>query len=161
MKTVIFSLCVLASLTFSSYARIGETLEQCTQRYGKPVKTERDGSITFSKSGYLIHIDFYQGKAESIEFDKPDDTSDTGKPFSDDEIRLLLDLGSNGAHWKLSSKNNDFILWNSEDGSLNAGYTVSSHYLTIQTTESVKRDTAEREAQEKSDLQKKLNLNGF
>jgi hypothetical protein len=60
------------ALTTSStlFARIAETEQECTARYGEPIKKLPNDSLLYQKSGLGILITFYDGKADSIAYRK-------------------------------------------------------------------------------------------
>jgi len=51
----------------SAFTRIGETLEQCKQRYGQPYKTTEQ-AVCFRKAPFYIVVTFYQGKADGVAY---------------------------------------------------------------------------------------------
>lgn len=72
--------------------RIGETLEQCTARYGDPVM-ERVNSAGFEKNGIRILVDFREdGRAASILYMQ-------AGGFSEQEVERLLKLNGGGQRW--------------------------------------------------------------
>lgn len=66
MKLVLLSLLFL--IPQISSARIGETLEQCERRYGKPVKVMSDGIRFYLKNGVGITIIIWKGKVHHIRY---------------------------------------------------------------------------------------------
>jgi hypothetical protein len=62
-----------ATITTSSYARIGETLDQAIKRYGSPqILQSADGGewARFYKGEFGIDVRFYEGKIDTIEYVK-------------------------------------------------------------------------------------------
>ena len=102
MKTIL--LLLLLTLARSASARLGETLEQVTQRYGAPLATSgivavpakpvpaTIGTSTHSKAGIDITVHFHNGIAEKIVFSKPNG-------FSEVEKRILMDANAGGGTW--------------------------------------------------------------
>lgn len=92
MKTARFplllsTLCAGLLLTGSARARLGETLEQCTARYGAPVaetagRLQGAKSVSFSKAGIRVRVEFLEGKAAFVSFSKHGLSSE-------DELQLL------------------------------------------------------------------------
>jgi hypothetical protein len=76
----------------TSIARIGETLEQCTARYGKPIRDAVAGRVAFQKAGMLIVITFSEGKATMVAYSPP-------TKVTDEEFKTLLRLYSGGRRW--------------------------------------------------------------
>ena len=67
MKTFILTM-LMATLAIT-HARIGETIEQATVRYGTPT-LKADGWTHFRKGDFFIGAKFYQGKIDTIEYVK-------------------------------------------------------------------------------------------
>jgi hypothetical protein len=51
-----------------AHARIGETMEQCNKRYGKPVEIWEDGLRRYKKSGVEIRVDLWKGVVHQISY---------------------------------------------------------------------------------------------
>ncbi|MGC3991673.1 MAG: hypothetical protein QM796_18680 [Chthoniobacteraceae bacterium] len=152
MKTVILSLCALVCFASQSKARIGETLEQCIQRYGAVVKQE-SGIIVFKKSGFFVMVKLYNEKVEQIAFCKAqaDELGQAGA-ISDNEIELLLKTNGGASNWKVQPVISTDRHWQTEDESLFAHYTTIDHMLVIQTKDCVVRDIESEKAKEKQNL---------
>ena len=97
---------LLWALTGTARARLGETMEQCTERYG-PVIEKRQrllpqsdtDTAVFSKSGVTIVVEFHQGLAWHITFRKP--------IMQDEEIDALLQANASGGKWSVPLKYGD------------------------------------------------------
>src|SRR5258705_2187448 len=77
-------------------ARIGDTLEEAIERYGKSVhKASANEFAMFKESSYYITAHFHDGKTDAITYVKTGSESSTKGAFSDDEIEMLLKI--NGA----------------------------------------------------------------
>jgi hypothetical protein len=83
-------------LTVSAVARLGETVEQCNTRYGKPTETDAVGRVVYLKSGILITILFINGRADYLGFMKFYD----GGPFVEEEWLKILDANSAFGKWE-------------------------------------------------------------
>jgi hypothetical protein len=78
--------------------RLGETLNQCVQRYGPLIRQQGNPDnpqFMFEKDGITIGINFLDGKACQISYSGP-----AGSRFSDLEVHGLLDLNSGGFAWE-------------------------------------------------------------
>jgi hypothetical protein len=92
---VIAMFVVIASANVAM-ARLGETYEQCVQRYGPLVEKEGDGKypqFIFEKDGIEVGINFLNGKAAQISYKK-------AGFFLDADIQRLLDVDSAGSPWQ-------------------------------------------------------------
>ena len=113
MKTkillIVAALALLLFLPLVCQARIGETLDQCVQRYGKPVpkpiQIDNDDSYLFQKDGYSIIVSFLQGRAYGITYGRRGKT-----PLREDEITNFLQKNGGSRKWlKASSDNTPLI----------------------------------------------------
>jgi hypothetical protein len=82
------------ALSSSCFARIGETLEQAEQRYGKPTFEQGDYYI-YKKAPFELILHFFDGKADSIKYKKIE-TKGKSVRLSQREINALLDINSGG-----------------------------------------------------------------
>jgi len=148
-------------LSLNAEARLGETLEQCTQRYGDPIK-DSDGSFHFSKSNFEIFILFYKGKAATIVYRKKIISSDDKVTalsefeaklkglFNNNEVTELLRINGGESVWKeyTGSKN----AWHTSDDKFAAIYNEKSDELTVLTEEYRKHIEAEQKAKRDREL---------
>ncbi len=79
-------------------ARLGETIEQCTERYGpviekrQPLLPQSDAeTAVYSKSGVTIIVEFHKGAAWHITFRKPN--------LQSEEIEALLQANATKGNW--------------------------------------------------------------
>jgi hypothetical protein len=152
MKTSLIILilhCVISSFAF---ARIGETLQVCEQRYGTPTKTANE-SVAFQKGGFVIIITFFEGKADSIIYSKATRNAlGKGTEISDNEIQQLLKLNGGERAWNKSGGISMDREWDSEDGELFAFYKTIDNYLAIGTKGFNDRTKAKKKAKENKGL---------
>jgi hypothetical protein len=87
--------CLLAG---TARARLGETMEQCTERYGpviekrKPLLPQSDAeTAVYSKSGVTIIVEFHKDTAWHITFRKP--------TLQSEEIEALLLANASKGSW--------------------------------------------------------------
>jgi hypothetical protein len=144
-------LVVVALVPARAYARLGETLEQCTKRYGKPFK-KKGNDFDFKKNGFIIHVIFLKnGKAGRIDFVK----IDGGGPKMPGEITyneklLLLKANSQGKKWVEIECDSPDSAWKRSDG---AKALYSGRMLLIMTKESMKVTFEAKAKKEKKKLE--------
>lgn len=108
---------VLFFLTIAAHGRLGETPNECAQRYGIGMKDIGGGDdyfVTYFKNGFRIRIWFNKGKAAVILFAH----SDESKKLTEAEIKTLLDANAdgklkilkNGDNWK-KPEAKDYIIY--------------------------------------------------
>jgi hypothetical protein len=89
-----------------SQARIGWTLEQCRERYGKETNIHVPGSVNevveFRVGNFFVGCSFIDNKVAYINYFKEEPW---GKKFSDEELNDLLEKNSNGCIWKPEGSN--------------------------------------------------------
>jgi hypothetical protein len=154
-------LCALAIMLVSTgWARIGETLAQCEERYGRPSPGKPiallPGSETYSftKAGMEIFCVLLDEKVVAIQYQK--ETKDIlghSEKMSDVELQKLLDSNSPGVWKKVHS--GVAAIFKSEDNSLMARFDRLKNQLFIFTEEA--NDKLEGNQAEKQ----KDNLEGF
>ena len=107
-------------------ARIGETVEECEKRYGKP-KVTPDHHF-YKKNGYNIAISFHKGKAHSITYGKI-----SKDKISEHEVLILLKANKSDGKWE---KENGIGKTDWTNGNLSARNTrMGSKTLVILTDE--------------------------
>ena len=141
---------VLLIISHSLFARIGETLPECTRRYGKPSRAkdyeaERLGfsseATSFTKDGIFVFISFFQGKADRVAFVKD------GGEFSEDELNTLLKANGGGLDWRpIGDPTDIYKFWRTFDGSRFASYRFDA--LIIETATARARARAKEDAEE-------------
>ncbi|MBV8969479.1 MAG: hypothetical protein JO331_10525 [Verrucomicrobia bacterium] len=120
-------------------ARIGDTLEEAIQRYGKVVSKASAGEFAmFKEPSYYITAHFHDGETDAITYVKTGSESSTKGSFSDDEIEMLLRINGNGQTWERSKANARLNKWRTEDGKIRAVYSESK-FLVITTAGYLKR----------------------
>jgi hypothetical protein len=139
------------------WARIGESLEQCIERYGQPTEQRAESGLAgFVKAGLRIIVHFHEGAADALWYQKQT-KDDLGQPeeLSETEIAVLLEANGNGTTWAKPGKYGLDTVWLADDGRLGAVYRYLSHELCISTIDYIDRQSADRAAAEKA------NLDGF
>jgi len=126
----------------TTQARIGETKEEFTVRYGAPFLTKEGGYFYYQKEGFLLTAHFYQNKCDFIAFCKTGNGPDGTSPMSDTEIETLLKASGNNQPWQLVNTHQNKKMWQTENKELNAiYYAVGANSLVISTADWAKRET--------------------
>jgi hypothetical protein len=129
----------LSGVANTCQARIGDTLEEAIQRYGKAVKKESaDGFAMFKEASYYVTAHFHDGKTDAITYVKTASGTSTKGGFSDDEIERLLRINGSGQTWERSNTKGGLHEWKTEDRELQAVYSESK-FLVITTAGYLKR----------------------
>lgn len=127
-------------LISAAQARIGDTLNQCITRYGKPVEFLSKG-VLFIKANRKIYVTFTDGIADSVFFQKISPLSQkTVSPISLEEISVLLTENSQGYSWDHTSRLPDGdVIWVTKDSELGALYSKATCSLQVYTRENIAR----------------------
>ena len=133
MKRLLFGLLLVAILALArnTQCRIGETLEQCKTRYGKPVETKKDTALFF-KNGMTVSAHFVDGKVDQITYYRtdPKDSKKTICP-SDAEIEILLLANAHDGSWKMELAHRGHAIWWNKERGLSASRTPQELVITI------------------------------
>jgi hypothetical protein len=122
-----------------SQARIGDTLQQAIERYGKVVnKAPGNEFVMFKEASYYITAHLHDDKTDAITYVKTGSQSSAKSAFSDEEIEMLLRINGNGQTWERSSTKAGVYEWKTEDRKLQAVYSESK-FLVITTASYLKR----------------------
>lgn len=108
MKTLVISIVTLLLAT-PAFARLNETEEQCTARYGTVVKREHNekpsAEVCWYEPGkFRIKAYFLDGKVAALLVHKLDQSS-----FSKEEISLFLGAESGNATWIADRENSELL----------------------------------------------------
>jgi hypothetical protein len=143
MKATLIFLAVLLFAAHTATARIGETLEQCIERYGQPaVPPKPGGPVTFLKANVAITISFHEGHADMLVFFKWENGAKG--PLSDEEISVLMRANSNGLSWEKTPVVTLNRAWNTADKSIYALLDAVTRSLTITTKDAIDRQKSEQ-----------------
>lgn len=137
LSLVVLSLCFA---TAEVHARIGESLERCIERYGKPAQSLAKG-VLFIKNGMRIYITFSNGLADCIFLQKLDTTTQRrALPIPAPEIMRFLKENSCGCAWKYASTLPDGDeIWITKKSELGALYSQATCSLQVYTRENIAR----------------------
>lgn len=95
---------ILLALCASAQARIGETVEECVKRYGKPTKVDEAGrTFQFHSDDVKIDITFAAGRCVCIQYYQTTKAVFSGgdlvKSLSEPEKDVLLEANAGGQKW--------------------------------------------------------------
>ena len=145
-------LAALAAVTITTstlLARIGETEQECTARYGEPFEKLPNNSVLYRKSDLGLVITFFNGKADSIAYRK----IVKGQQLSENEVEILLNSNSGGVPWKKHAGAPVNREWLTENGELVATYVTHERLLMVVTKDYLARRKAKIEAKEVQNLE--------
>ena len=129
MKTLLFGLLLITLLASprNSQCRIGETLEECKTRDGKPVEIKKDTALFFKK-GMTVSAHFIDGKVNQITYYRtdPKDPKKTICP-SDAEVDILLQANAHDGSWKMELAHRNHAMWWNKERGLAASRTPQEH----------------------------------
>lgn len=151
MKTILAILFLLGTIA-AAQARLGETRQQCIDRYGNDflAHPDRPDTVRFTKAGFAIFISFDENDvADYLMFSKTEPFQD----ISEEEIQTILTANFTGEF----TYEEDGIdrAWRSKDGNFVAAHGGSNGVLYIASSKGIKR------AAEKTAEQERQNLSGF
>jgi hypothetical protein len=142
-------------------ARIGETFEQCSIRYGSPVKTipapaktDQEELLLYQKSGFNVVVLFFNGKAESVVYTRISKNAlDRGEQISDNEIELLLKSNSTESPWEELSLMATHRGWATRDLKMVAQYHPLENIFMVLTEAQLAREEARKSQMESKNLE--------
>ena len=149
MKTALTATAALALTLMAATARMGESIEECTVRYGEPRRIELDdlntGVAIYTKNDLKIKVHFTNGSADLISYG-PGEVA----RIDFNTAQYLVELNGRDKEWAqltdtkvkiqdvrdfnaqyVREKYVDPILWKTKDGILVASYSDSSSTLEI------------------------------
>lgn len=148
MRLAVIAAAAMFLTAGASFARIGETFEECTARYGRHVRISNDGKVHVFESGrFRLFIELRDGKADAIIYRKiPPDKDYVGAPlqFSTSEIHTLLKNNFGGAPWKTTHPDLYTINYEDPDGAWSASYSTLTGRLVLLTKAAADRLAAEK-----------------
>lgn len=97
MKLLTFTITSILLIGGAASGQIGQTLQQCTTKYGPVVEKQPREWHKFESQPYHLEIHFYKDKADAVQY-----LNWVGGPkaFARDEIEKLLKRSS-AAHWEV------------------------------------------------------------
>lgn len=99
MKSWLITIIVALLVAQVAQARLGETYQECVNRYG-PLREKKgdpkNPQFMFQKDGITVGINFLNGKAAQLSFSKRDF-------FLDSDVQKLLDVNSGGSKWRFDT----------------------------------------------------------
>lgn len=167
-------ICLAMLVTATTYARLGETLEQLTARYGTPIGSTpipniEATSYTFSKNNVRVYANVYGGVCTMISFES---LSDEG--FTNKERMTLRDVNY-PSKWTKTDGNRQDETYVSADGKIelrlekklvrltNIAYRAEVIRLDTEAAEARKKayEAAKAEREAKLAAEKAKGLQGF
>lgn len=162
MKTILAL--IMLALCASVQARIGETVAECLQRYGKPTTVDASGlTFGFNSNGLQIDITFAGGKCVAIQYSRWEKSIFGGfrqTALTSDEANVLLEANSGGQPWVGNGLFQSYDL-KTENGDRYAGhdyplFKIVTRQIKEDQEAKEKADQAARQAAEKAGVEKKL-----
>ncbi len=155
MKSAL-TLLLLAAFAMPAQARIGETLQECLERYG-PIRNidEKAGLTYFHKSGFTVAIHFHEDHADSVDYIRTgEDQKGTPYPLTPAEIQVFLSVNGKELEWLEAPRSTRLVqIWETNDGKILAQYDSRQHILTVITKAATEHTDAAAEAEAKQSLQ--------
>jgi hypothetical protein len=156
MKVPLLLAALLISGAAGAVARVGETLDEISNRYGKELTSSASpiAGVTlksYQYKGLLVVVGFLNGRSIQELYAKAND-----EKLSENEISILMEANSQGKAWELDQGAVVGKRWTLQDGSVIAEWVpFPDSRLTITT-----REAAEYAAREKA-KKEAANLKGF
>lgn len=155
MKTRLLGLAACIWFATPLQARLGETLAECSARYGEPLEANST-PLVWTKAGMRISAWFTQdGQCEKISYQKITEP----KSFTSTEIEVLMDANRNNRTWKPSKSDAGLFRkgfldrwWETTEGWFHCQHQQSDQILTFMTAyrRDQERKEAAQEAQKKA-----------
>ena len=89
MKNTFFGILVGSFIVSTTFAHLGETLQECGDRYGEPFIALKD-SVIYKKNGFEIGNFFVDGKVEAVIYNKENKDGLFPEKISLEEIYQIL-----------------------------------------------------------------------
>ena len=147
MKKYLLLTFVLGILPAS--ARLGESLEQLTSRYGAPTSTSKKLTV-FQKGPVLIMVTLWEGKCDSIILIRPENS-----PYTNDQIQALLDVNAGDSVW--TGENKRFVTTDKK----RSAFLAEPNTLMLETAECKARKELESARELAEENAKRSGLEGF
>lgn len=152
------------ALPGTSLGNIGNTEDECRAKYGNPVsdKVQVPGAqkgVVFEKGGMRITVGFFDGKAESMTYQKIKELTQLLQPqLTEAEFAPLLEVNGGGQQWEKKSGLGGLSYWARADGKVSGRYNQFQHEFNICTTafgERAAKENAARIKKQAEELNKK------
>jgi hypothetical protein len=147
MKAAIASV-LFALLTIPTQARIGESAEELSTRYGKAEESVV-GKLVFRKNGIFVTATLMEGKCQSLVLspykESPSRQISDGEPLTQEQIDRLLTANAPGSKWVGSRQTG----WKTEDGlfsafAIRSGIAIETAAFTQAKLEKLKAQEADK-----------------
>lgn len=142
MKTITI-LITLLMLNVAAHARLGETVNECVKRYGKPSgMDEKNSTFHFTKEGIEIHVTFDGGKCVKISYQKQEMSGLLRSDFDRNEVLRLLAANGGDQDWRKTSSGLIDDEWSSEKNDLVGMHQGVNRRLVVMTAAWFSREKA-------------------
>ncbi len=134
-----FTLLFLALLTLPTGANLGDTVEQCVARYGKPIRfTEANGNapfgtVVYAAGGYTLVLFVIRNREVGARVSKTDKSA-----FTDAEMQGIMDADTAGGKWVPGASSDPSCLQWSRGDSATVLYDKEKHMLIFTSPEMAK-----------------------
>jgi len=126
-------------LTIPLRANLGETVEQCVKRYGKPIVFSEAspkspfGTLVFTATGYTLVVFLLDNKEVGARVSKVDKTA-----FTPAEMQNIMGADSNGSAWTPTTSTDPSCLQWSRSDTATVLYDKDKHMLIFTSPEMAK-----------------------
>jgi len=126
-------------LTIPLRANLGDTVEQCVKRYGRPVGLSEAsaktpfGTLAFAAAGYTLIVFLVNNKEVGARVSKADKSA-----FTDVEMQNIMNADANGTPWAPVPSTDPTCLTWSRDDKATVLYDKQKHMLILTSQEMVK-----------------------
>lgn len=132
MKTLT-SILMFAAVQIAT-GRIGETPEECTKRYGEPVRVmANSGTMIYAKSGFIISVSFSEGRSNHLVFTKGRPEDNESPPMTAAEMASLLATVAGNGNWAVVPSSSGDRRWKNVAEKRSAVYVEEENTLTVLT----------------------------
>lgn len=112
MKTkLLFPAILFFAVAPLSFARLGETLDQCKTRYGAPTGQHGEDEIIFARDHTAITVHFRANRSVQEDFGP-----DAGSALSEVQVAEILQENSEGSTWEANGDSPVMITYFRKDG---------------------------------------------
>ena len=100
LKMMMKTITILMMLASLSFARVGETIEECNARYGDGDYIEGEHKMIYKKGDYTVGVYFATGKAIAVSYYR-----EKGVDLDSIEITTFLEANEQSKKWTKGSSN--------------------------------------------------------
>jgi hypothetical protein len=101
MKRIFAVVLLCVGMMNFAFARVGDTVEKCVERYGKPTQGAEDSEKkSFEKNGISIALDFRDGVAVAANYQGKAGWGNLLGKLSEEQIKEILKIYEEGKAWE-------------------------------------------------------------